>query len=154
MATEHSAHVDDGRVHAHVSSAQFYWGIFAALVILTILTVRVSYYDFGSLNIIVAMLIATMKAGLVATFFMHLQHDSRFNTLAFLAAFLFLAIFILLTYDDMGRRGDVDPDYGGKVQLHTGQAAPGGLPATTATSDETNGEAPKEGAERKDRPKE
>jgi cytochrome c oxidase subunit 4 len=149
MATEHSAHVDDGRVHAHLSSAQFYWGIFSALVILTILTVRVSYYDFGSLNILIALLIATMKAGLVATFFMHLRHDSLFNTLAFLAAFLFLAIFILLTYDDMGRRGEVDPDYGGKVQLHTGQDAPGGFPATTATADETVGEAPKEGAEKK-----
>jgi cytochrome c oxidase subunit 4 len=149
MATEHSSHVDDGRVHAHVSTAQFYWGIFGALVMLTILTVKVSYYDFGSLNIIVALLIATMKAGLVATFFMHLRHDSLFNTLAFLSAFLFLAIFILLTYDDMGRRGEVDPDYGGKIQLRSGQDAPGGLPATTATADETKGEAPKEGVEKK-----
>jgi cytochrome c oxidase subunit 4 len=149
MATEHSPHVDDGRVHAHVSTAQFYWGIFGALVMLTILTVKVSYYDFGSLNIIVALLIATMKAGLVATFFMHLRHDSLFNTLAFLSAFLFLAIFILLTYDDMGRRGEVDPDYGGKIQLRSGQDAPGGLPATTATADETKGEAPQEGVEKK-----
>ena len=31
-----------------------------------------------------------MKASLVATFFMHLRHDKLFNTLAFLAAFLFL----------------------------------------------------------------
>ena len=31
-----------------------------------------------------------MKASLVAAFFMHLRHDKLFNTLAFLAAFLFL----------------------------------------------------------------
>jgi cytochrome c oxidase subunit 4 len=151
MASDHShaanpAHVDDGSVHAHLSSAQFYWGIFGALVILTLLTVRVSYYDFGSANIIIALLVATAKASLVAAFFMHLRHDNLFNTLAFLAAFLFLAIFILLTYDDLGRRGEIDNDYGGTVRLQTGQAAPGGMPSTTATADETHGEAPKEGA--------
>jgi cytochrome c oxidase subunit 4 len=146
MATEvaHASahHDDDGAVHAHVSSAQFYWGIFGALVFLTFLTVLVSYYDFGSANIVIAMAIATAKAGLVATFFMHLRHDNLFNTLTFLAAFLFLAIFILLTYDDIGRRGEVDNDYGGTVKAQTGQAAPGGEPATSATADETNEKAP------------
>jgi len=155
MATQHNhaengsaaiaGHLDDGRVHAHISSAPFYWGVFGALVVLTILTVRVSYYDFGSANIVIAILIATMKGSLVATFFMHLRHDKLFNTLSFLAAFLFLAIFILLTYDDLGRRAEIDPDYGGTVLPRTGQAAPGGLPATTATAEEAAGEAPKAG---------
>jgi cytochrome c oxidase subunit 4 len=151
MASDHShaassAHVDDGRVHAHLATTAFYWGIFGALVLLTILTVRVSYYDFGSANIIIALSVATAKASLVAAFFMHLRHDNLFNTLCFLAAFLFLAVFILLTYDDLGRRGEIDPDYGGTIRPQTGQAAPGGMPATTATADETHGEAPKEGA--------
>jgi cytochrome c oxidase subunit 4 len=133
---------DDGNVHSHVAKAQFYWGIFGALVVLTLVTVKVSYYDFGSLNIVVALLIATMKASLVATFFMHLRHDSLFNTIAFLSAFLFLSLFILLTYDDLGRRGEVDNDYGGTIQPQTGLTAPGGLPTTTATSDEAAGEGP------------
>jgi len=154
MASDHShaaspGHADDGGVHAHIATAQFYWGIFGALVLLTILTVRVSYYDFGAANIIIALLVATAKASLVAAFFMHLRHDNLFNTLAFLAAFLFLAIFILLTYDDLGRRGEIDPDYGGTIRPQTGQAAPGGMPSTTATSDNTGGEAPKEGAAHK-----
>jgi cytochrome c oxidase subunit 4 len=135
---------DDGAVHVHVASTGFYVGIFVALVFLTIVTVKVSYYDFGKANILVAMLIATMKATLVATFFMHLRHDKLFNTLTFLAAFLFLAIFILFTYDDLGRRGDLDNDYGGRIDPRTGQAAAGGLPATTATIDDTQeGEPPK-----------
>jgi cytochrome c oxidase subunit 4 len=133
---------DDGAVHVHIASAQFYWGIFGALVFLTFVTVLVSYYDFGSANIVIAMIVATMKAGLVATFFMHLRHDKLFNTLTFLAAFLFLAIFILLTYDDIGRRGEVDNDYGGTIIAQTGQPAPGGEPATSATADETVGEPP------------
>ncbi len=150
MGTEHShaADADDGRVHSHVASAQFYWGIFGALVVFTILTVKVSYYDFGPANIIIAMLVATMKAGLVATFFMHLRHDKLFNTLAFLSAFLFLAIFILLTYDDLGNRARLDPTYGGTVGLRSGEAAPGGLPATSATVDMTSEEGPPGGAEK------
>jgi cytochrome c oxidase subunit 4 len=150
MSTEHAHaehdHPDDGGVHVHIATARFYWGIFGALVVLTLLTVKVSYYDFGSANILIALLIATMKAGLVATFFMHLRHDSLFNTLAFLAAFLFLGIFILLTYDDIGRRGQIDNAYGGVVDPRSGVSAPGGEPATSATQDSIEGDAPKGGA--------
>ena len=111
---------DDGAVHVHISSTQFYVGIFAALVCLTILTVKVSYYDFGSANILIAMAIATTKASLVAIFFMHLRHDKKFNALTFLAAFVFLGVFIVFTYDDLGRRGEIDNAYGGTVDLKTG----------------------------------
>jgi cytochrome c oxidase subunit IV len=149
MATEshsaggHGHGHDDGAVHVHIASLQFYVGIFIALVCLTILTVKVSYYDFGPANIVIAMLIATTKASLVAIFFMHLAHDKKFNALTFVSAFLFLAIFIVFTYDDLGRRGEIDNAYGGTVDLQTGIAAPGGLPATTATINDVEEEAPK-----------
>ena len=150
MSTEHAAahdahDHDDGAVHVHIGSNLSYLGIFAALICLTILTVKVSYYDFGKANILIAMLIATMKASLVAAFFMHLRYDKLFNTLAFLGSFLFLAVFILLTYDDMGDRGRLDPAYGGTVDPHTGIVAPGGAPATTATQDDVEEEAPPKG---------
>lgn len=149
MATNHThaAHADDGQVHAHIASVQFYWGIFGALIFLTLATVKVSYYDFGSANIIIALLIATMKASLVAAFFMHLRYDNLFNTIAFLAAFLFLSIFILLTYDDLGVRAKETPTYVQSFDPRTGEPAPGGEPATSATADELSGEAPKEGTE-------
>jgi len=151
MSSDHhhdDAEADDGAVHVHVASTQFYVGIFLALVCLTVLTVKVSYFDFGPANIIIAMLIATMKAGLVATFFMHLLHDKLFNTLAFLSAFLFLSVFIMLTYDDLGRRGQVDWVYGGTVDPRTGLAAPGGMPATSATINDVEGEPPGAGGEK------
>ena len=150
MALDHSDDHDDGAVHAHIASAQFYWGIFGALVFLTFVTVKVSYYDFGSLNIIVALVVATAKATLVAAFFMHLRHDSLFNTFALVASFLFLTLFILLTYDDLGNRGKLDPAYGGVSSPESGLAAPGGLPDTTATSEEVPGTAPA-GADEKDK---
>ncbi len=145
-----TSHEDDGRVHSHVASVRFYVGIFGALVVLTILTVKVSYYDFGAANTVVALLIATAKASLVAAFFMHLRHDSLFNTLALLAAFLFLSIFILLTYDDTGRRGQIDPDYGGTIMPQTGLAAPGAMPATTETANEAAREPPPGAGEKKE----
>jgi cytochrome c oxidase subunit 4 len=141
-ALSHDAH-DDGAVHVHIASSRFYWGVFAALIFLTVVTVRVSYYDFGQANIIIALLIATMKASLVAAFFMHLRHDNLFNTIAFLAAFLFLGIFILLTYDDLGTRGKTNSAYTEPIDPRSGLAAPGGEPATSATADDVSGEAPK-----------
>ena len=154
MSTEHAhahdAHDhDDGAVHVHIGSNLSYVGIFAALICLTILTVKVSYYDFGKANILIAMLIATMKASLVAAFFMHLRYDKLFNTLAFLAAFLFLGIFILLTYDDLGRRERTDFGYIKFTSPQSGEKAPGGLPATTATADEAAPEAPPPAEEKK-----
>jgi cytochrome c oxidase subunit 4 len=140
-APAHGAH-DDEHVQSHIASWQFYAGIFAALVVLTIITVKVSYYDFGTFNILVALLIATAKASLVALFFMHLRHDNLFNSFAFLASFLFLALFILLTYEDLGKRAMLDPDYGGTIAPRTGLPAPGGLPATTATANEAAGQVP------------
>jgi cytochrome c oxidase subunit 4 len=160
-SSPHGGHAeDDGEVHVHIATTPFYLAIFGALIALTLLTVRVSYYDFGSANIIIALLVATMKASLVAAFFMHLRHDSLFNTLAFLASFLFLAIFILLTYDDLGTRRDGTFPYTGMSDSRTGEMAPGGEPATSATTDDVAGEAPpKEGVGvgpglGKDRPKE
>ena len=145
MAAEHShAHdYDDWAVHVHIAPSRFYWAIFAGLVLLTVLTVKVSYYDFGSANIIIALVIASMKASLVAAFFMHLRYDKLFNTLILLAAFLFLSLFILLTWDDLGVRAH-DHGYAQKLSPETGLGAPGGEPATSATADDV-GAAP-EGA--------
>lgn len=142
-ATDHAHAHDDGKVHSHIAPARFYWGIFAALVVLTVITVRVSYIDFGSLNTVIALLIATIKASLVAAFFMHLRHDKLFNTLAFLAAFLFLGIFVFLTYEDVGKRGDVDPTNGGNINPISGEVAPGGMPSSAPAPAGASHEAPK-----------
>ena len=53
-----------------------YLFVFGALLCLTILTVLVSYWHLPiHLAIFVALAIATLKASLVATFFMHLNHE-------------------------------------------------------------------------------
>ncbi|MFZ9890104.1 MAG: cytochrome C oxidase subunit IV family protein, partial [Myxococcota bacterium] len=65
--------------------------------------------DLGPFNLPVAMLVATVKATLVASVFMHLWFDSKLNLVVFVVTLLFLAIFITLTAFDLLTRDSVDP---------------------------------------------
>ena len=52
------------------------------------------FVPLGPLSIVVALVIATIKAGIVALFFMHLWWDSKFNALALIFSIGFVALFI------------------------------------------------------------
>ncbi len=125
-ADEH-AHKDDGAVHTHIASAPFYMAVFGALIVLTCLTVGQSYVDLGKANLIVVILIATMKASLVVTFFMHLKYDNKFNALIFVSCIFFIGVFFAYTMNDTNHRGELDPDQNVKVLPQTGENAPGGF---------------------------
>jgi cytochrome c oxidase subunit IV len=116
---------DDGAVHAHVSSAPFYALIFFALLALTITTVGQSYFDFGRMSIVIVILIASMKASLVVSFFMHLKYDNRFNALIFISSLLFIGVFFAYTMNDTDKRGDLDSEQNVRVLPTTGEEAPG-----------------------------
>ncbi len=79
---------------AHPVAVKFMAGILGALMLLTIITVAVSEVDLGNANLFIAMIVASMKAALVALFFMHLRWDKPFNGLILVGSFLFLGIFI------------------------------------------------------------
>lgn len=91
------------------SGHTIYFKIFGALIALTAVTVAVSYFDFGIFNIFVAMLVATVKASLVALFFMHLIDDNRLNQVIFAGSFVFLALFVGFTASDIFDRPDLKP---------------------------------------------
>jgi cytochrome c oxidase subunit 4 len=93
----------------HVLPVRVYVGVWLALLVFTGITVGVSYFDFGSLNLVVAMLVATMKASMVALIFMHLWWDEKFNLVLFVATLLFVSIFFGFTSMDLFTRGLVDP---------------------------------------------
>ncbi|MFP4143816.1 MAG: cytochrome C oxidase subunit IV family protein [Phycisphaeraceae bacterium] len=87
----------DQHVHdelAHPMPLATLGGVFVGLLILTAATVGITWVDLGALNIWFALLIAVIKAGLVALYFMHLRYDAPFNGVVLLAALLFVAIFI------------------------------------------------------------
>lgn len=147
-AGDHGHAHADGAVHAHISPIIFMIGIFSALIFLTVVTVAVSYVDLGPANTFVAILVATMKAGLVAAFFMHLRYDHPFNAIIFVMSFLFLGLLMIFSVEDTNSRGYIDRDNGVRRLERTGEMAPGGLttppPPAGHTAPAAHGAAPAE----------
>jgi cytochrome c oxidase subunit IV len=85
---------------AHVVEVRVLLAVFAALIVLTAITVAVSYFNFGAFNLIVAMGVATIKAALVALWFMHLRYDGGLNAFIFLVGVAFLGLFLAITMLD------------------------------------------------------
>jgi cytochrome c oxidase subunit 4 len=92
----HEAHGAD-EIQKHV---RVYVMVFIALACLTAVTVGVSYIHFGShtINIAVALVIASIKASLVAAYFMHLISERKviFAVLGLTAMFFVLVLFLPL----------------------------------------------------------
>lgn len=129
----HDAH---GHGQPHVLPLKVYFGVFGALLFLTVLTVAVSVldlgkYGLGSLAIGVALFVACIKAGLVAGYFMHLKYDDRFNSVVFFGSVVFMILFFMFTFADLGTRELVVPQHAnGLLEATEGEfPAPGKAPA-------------------------
>jgi cytochrome c oxidase subunit 4 len=84
----------------HVVSWKVYLAVFLALAALTVMTVVVAGYDFGRLNLIVALGIAIAKATLVVLYFMHARYSSGLTGLVIASAVAFFFILVFLTLTD------------------------------------------------------
>jgi cytochrome c oxidase subunit IV len=98
-ASPHSHDVAEASL-AHVVDVRVLLAVFAALVALTAITVAVSYFDFGPFNLIVALGVATVKAALVALWFMHLRYNNALNAFIFLVGVAFLGLFLAIAMLD------------------------------------------------------
>ena len=106
-----------------------YLPVLGALAVLTFLTVLISRFDIGRAgNILVGVLVATIKASLVVLFFMHLKYEQRWW--AGIVLFPVLLVFIIIGSNlvDTGLNGK---NHGGDllseplpVIPHAGQAGP------------------------------
>jgi cytochrome c oxidase subunit 4 len=85
---------------AHGRGYGIYVAVCAGLLVLTAATVAVSYLDLGLLNVVVALLIASAKASLVALFFMHLKFENRLVWTFALVPIFFLVLIIGGTLSD------------------------------------------------------
>jgi cytochrome c oxidase subunit 4 len=102
-----------------------YYGIFAALMVLTGVTVAVAFVPLGAFNFPVAISIAITKATLVILFFMHAKYSSTLTKLFVGTAFFFLAILLGLTLTDYLSRGfQTFPGGAGGSGYGVRQAAP------------------------------
>ncbi len=83
-----------------ITPTRTYYGVFAALIALTLLTVGVSFVELGAWHTTIGVLIGAVKASLVVLFFMHLLHSSKVSWLAVLAGLFWLLILMTLTLSD------------------------------------------------------
>ena len=106
MAEEYKTAGDAEHQHGepHVVPLSYYFGVFAVLVVGTILTYFVATVDLDSLfpgaNTLVALLIAFFKMACVVLIFMHVRWSSRLIWLTAIAGFFWLAIMFAFTMQD------------------------------------------------------
>jgi caa(3)-type oxidase subunit IV len=73
--TDHSAHAAADDIRKHVRS---YWLIGAALYVFTVITVAVNQVHLAvPYAVTVALIVASMKGYMVASVFMHLNHEKK-----------------------------------------------------------------------------
>lgn len=97
-----------GDHHVHVVGARVFLNILVALLTLTIITVAISRFDFGSGNMIMAMVVAAVKASLVMAVFMHLRWDTPINLIFFLGSFVVLSLLFLFCFADGFARDELE----------------------------------------------
>lgn len=121
----------------HVLPLSVYLTVGTTLLILTAITVWAASYDLGSLNLVVAMIIAAVKGTLVALYFMHLRYDNKMYSLIFGTALLFLSIFIIITMFDTLRRDDIYDfravPLADRAEIYSAASSPVGSDSTVAT---------------------
>ncbi|HYH09936.1 MAG TPA: cytochrome C oxidase subunit IV family protein [Thermoanaerobaculia bacterium] len=97
---DHETYTGHSAPH-HQAPLGMYFAVFAALMILTVLTVWVSRIDLGhGMNTLVAMSIAIVKALVVILWFMHVIHSPRLTWIVVISSFLWLAVMFVLFYSD------------------------------------------------------
>ena len=95
--------------HAPVPES-LYVKIWAILLVLTVVTVAVSYLDMQNVRVLTALMIATVKATLVVLYFMHIRYERPL--------FGFLIVVVLVTYAVL--IGLTFSDYSLQVMSHAG----------------------------------
>jgi len=88
----------------HILPLGVYWAVFTALVVGTIVTVWSATIDLGAWNVVVALIIASVKALLVILYFMHVKYSSKMVWLFAGAGFFWVVMMILFTMQDFVSR--------------------------------------------------
>lgn len=88
----------------HIVPQKVYLLVFVTLLLLTLVTIDVAFYDLGILNIYIALSIATFKATMVVLYFMHLKYSERLNMIFVIVGLFWLIIMIALTASDIFTR--------------------------------------------------
>ncbi len=81
-----------------------YVAVWLSLLALTAITITAAGMHLGTFSTLTALLIASIKAGLVLWFFMHLKYERKLFKIMFLIPIATLTVIIGLTFFDIGYR--------------------------------------------------
>ena len=95
----------------HIVPFKMYAKVLGMLFVLTAVTVWIAGFDFGSMNLVVAMLVASVKATLVALFFMHLKYENPITWLYAVFPLFFLMVMLAGVFIDNPYRGNYEGLY-------------------------------------------
>ena len=90
--------------HEHILSYTLLGVVLASLLVLTVVTVGISYVDMGFFNVPIALMIASTKATVVLLFFMHLKYEGKLIVISFTSTVIVLCMLIGFTFWDVAFR--------------------------------------------------
>lgn len=91
----------------HITPLRTYLNVYGVLLVLTVVTVLASRFNFGFMNTIIAMLIASVKASFVILWFMHQKYENKGNRVIFGSSLFFLFLLVFFTFTDTFTRWTV-----------------------------------------------
>ena len=103
----------------HIVPLPVLFGVLATLLVMTYVTVAVSWMNFGRFNLWIALGIAVFKASLVVLFFMHLKYDKPFNAIIFIVSMALVMFFIAIALTDTSQyEPNQIPGYAPKIKTN------------------------------------
>ena len=115
-------------------SHRLYYTVFGVLLALLVATVIAGALDLGAASLLVAAVIASVKAALILLYFMHVRYSNTLIWAVAGAAFFWLAILFGLTGSDYMTRARAALDRGETAQAPAGSPEPADAPSPKRSS--------------------
>jgi len=107
----HNQHSGQGEVEDvihthHIIEPYVYYRVFGILFLLFFATIAVAFFDLSKMtnwppaNIVIALIIAFVKAAVIVLYFMHVKYASRLTQIFVVSGMLWLIIMFTFTFAD------------------------------------------------------
>jgi cytochrome c oxidase subunit IV len=84
----------------HITDYRVYLWVLLGLLFLTLVTITVTWIDLSALTVLIALVIASVKAGIVLTYFMHLKFETTlFRALVIMVLAIYTLVIVLTFFD-------------------------------------------------------
>jgi cytochrome c oxidase subunit 4 len=84
----------------HIIPYRTFLYVLALLIMLTLTSVALTQIYLGTLTVVLALLIASLKSSFVLRIFMHLKFENKMFSIAVIAVVMILGVVILITFLD------------------------------------------------------